>query len=237
MSSRFNPLKRSFYAVARGKKPGIYSTWDECKAAVEGFSNAKYRKFNTREEAEKFVKNPVISSVKSTSDVSQTDVDHMPEDGLVVFTDGSSLANGKSNSRAGYAVVWPKYAHLTKSITVPSSQPQTNNRAEYLAAHTALKQANEIDPELKQKLYVFTDSKLLINSVTLWIKSWKRNGWKTTQGGAVEHQDLLKDIDLMCSKRTVVWHHVRAHTGGSDWKSRWNNEADELAKKAASQSA
>ena len=31
----------------------------------------------------------------------------------------------------------------------------------------------------------------------------------------------------------VVWRHVKAHTGRSNWKSRWNDEADAQAKKAA----
>lgn len=47
-----------YYAVARGRNVGIYSTWDECKANVAGFSNARYKKFSTRAEASEFVKNP-----------------------------------------------------------------------------------------------------------------------------------------------------------------------------------
>ena len=30
--------KNNFYAVKQGKNKGIYKTWDECKAQVEGFS-------------------------------------------------------------------------------------------------------------------------------------------------------------------------------------------------------
>ncbi len=40
-----------FYVVWRGRKPGVYSTWDEAKAQVEGFSGALYRKFKTLEDA------------------------------------------------------------------------------------------------------------------------------------------------------------------------------------------
>eukprot|EP01135_Chromosphaera_perkinsii_P008622 Nk52_evm64s1401 gene=Nk52_evmTU64s1401 len=48
--------KKKFYAVARGKTPGIYSTWDECKAQVTGFSKAMYKGFVTRDEAEAYMR-------------------------------------------------------------------------------------------------------------------------------------------------------------------------------------
>lgn len=44
-----------YYAVARGFKPGVYLTWEECKVQVDGFSRAKYKKFQALSEAEQFV--------------------------------------------------------------------------------------------------------------------------------------------------------------------------------------
>ncbi|KAH8372665.1 hypothetical protein KR009_002384 [Drosophila setifemur] len=52
--------RMSFYAVANGRKSGVYETWAQCAEQVKGFKNAKYKKFNTRQEAEQFV-NPSIS--------------------------------------------------------------------------------------------------------------------------------------------------------------------------------
>ena len=46
---------RSFYAVREGRKPGIYSSWKECKNEVSGFANAIYKKFDTRKQAESFL--------------------------------------------------------------------------------------------------------------------------------------------------------------------------------------
>jgi len=42
-----------YYVVRTGKKPWIYTTWDECKKNVEWFSDAKYKSFKIKEEAEK----------------------------------------------------------------------------------------------------------------------------------------------------------------------------------------
>ncbi|CAL8101502.1 unnamed protein product [Orchesella dallaii] len=44
-----------FYAVARGRSVGVFLTWDECKAQVDGFTSARYKKFPTTEEANAFI--------------------------------------------------------------------------------------------------------------------------------------------------------------------------------------
>ena len=43
-----------FYAVKKGRKPGIYMSWDACKAQVMGFPNARYKGFKTKAEAEQW---------------------------------------------------------------------------------------------------------------------------------------------------------------------------------------
>lgn len=44
--------KNQFYVVWKGKTPGIYTSWEECSAQVNGFSGAKFKGFKTRAEAE-----------------------------------------------------------------------------------------------------------------------------------------------------------------------------------------
>ncbi len=36
-----------FYTVWKGKRPGIYTTWDDCKAAITGYKGAQYKAFAT----------------------------------------------------------------------------------------------------------------------------------------------------------------------------------------------
>ncbi len=51
--------QKKFYVVWQGVKPGIYTSWEECKKQVSGFENARYKSFPTREEAERaFLDNP-----------------------------------------------------------------------------------------------------------------------------------------------------------------------------------
>lgn len=44
--------KSKYYVVWQGRHPGIYNSWEACKAEVEGFENARYKGFPTRILAE-----------------------------------------------------------------------------------------------------------------------------------------------------------------------------------------
>lgn len=48
--------KQKYYAVKAGRQPGIYFTWDDCKAQVHGFPGALYKSFTSKEEAEVYLK-------------------------------------------------------------------------------------------------------------------------------------------------------------------------------------
>lgn len=48
-------MAKKYYAVRQGKVPGVYGTWEECKAQVHGYSGAVYKSFPTAEEAMMYV--------------------------------------------------------------------------------------------------------------------------------------------------------------------------------------
>ena len=108
---------------------------------------------------------------------------------------------------------------------------QTNNRGEYLALIEGYEVASKINENAT--VIVYTDSKLLVNTVTEWIPTWKRNDWRK-KGGNIENLDLVKKIDDIINngKSPLQIFHVSAHTGGTDFFSTWNAEADRLAVEA-----
>jgi ribonuclease HI len=148
---------------------------------------------------------------------------------LVAFTDGACSANGKANAKGGYSSVWPFHEEHNGGWPLVCDKP-TNNKAEFMGLIKSFEIADKIDPGRQKKLEVYTDSMFLINCVTKWLRGWKRNGFKKADGKPVLNQDLLLMIDELMKTRTVVLHHVRAHTGGTDWKSINNAKADELAR-------
>ena len=48
-------MAKKFYAVKTGRTPGVYGTWADCKAQVDGYSGAVYKSFPTAAEALAFV--------------------------------------------------------------------------------------------------------------------------------------------------------------------------------------
>lgn len=44
-------MKRKYYVVFAGYQPGIYDSWEECEAQVKGFHGAKYKSYNSCEDA------------------------------------------------------------------------------------------------------------------------------------------------------------------------------------------
>jgi len=45
--------KNKFYVVWEGRICGIFDNWNDCNAQVTGFENAKYKSFETKQDAEK----------------------------------------------------------------------------------------------------------------------------------------------------------------------------------------
>jgi ribonuclease HI len=43
---------KKYYAVLKGRKTGIFTSWTDCKEQINGFSGALYKSFKTRGEAE-----------------------------------------------------------------------------------------------------------------------------------------------------------------------------------------
>ena len=47
--------KKQYYVVIKGRTPGIYQNWEDCKAQVNGFKGAKYKGFKSIQEAQQYI--------------------------------------------------------------------------------------------------------------------------------------------------------------------------------------
>lgn len=43
------------YAVRKGRKTGLFYSWDECKLSTTGFSGAEFKSFKSTEEANAYL--------------------------------------------------------------------------------------------------------------------------------------------------------------------------------------
>jgi ribonuclease HI len=155
---------------------------------------------------------------------------------IQIFCDGACTANGKANASAGYGVSVQKDGKEIQysCVSLPSLEPQTNQRAELRALYKALKLTGEYSQE---GVDIYTDSKYALDCLQKWCPGWVRNGWKKADKSPVLHQDILQPMyQLWKSSTNVRMHHVAAHTGRTDELSLGNARADELAQVAAAHS-
>ena len=132
----------TYYAVANGRNIGIFSNWNDCKNSVNGYKNALYKKFDTKTEADDYIKinstttNTKLNSNNITSffnkiDTTQTtnNEDFIPE--YYVYTDGACSNNGKSNALAGIGIFFD--INDNRNLSKKIEGKQTNNTAELSA--------------------------------------------------------------------------------------------------------
>jgi ribonuclease HI len=98
----------------------------------------------------------------------------------------------------------------------------TNNRMELMAAISALEALTR--PCLVD---LYTDSQYLRNGIMSWIKTWKRNGWRTAEKMPVKNVDLWQRLDAALARHRVQFHWVRGHAGHA-----MNERADQLVREA-----
>ena len=77
-----------YYAVHKGKKPGIYKTWSDTKENVIGFPGAKFMKFDNEEDAALFLASGIKPSKKKAqqkeiSEYFQTDLKGLERYGII----------------------------------------------------------------------------------------------------------------------------------------------------------
>ncbi|KAJ1735875.1 hypothetical protein LPJ61_000319 [Coemansia biformis] len=145
---------------------------------------------------------------------------------FVIYTDGSSLWNGKEHARAGVGVFFGPGDRRNVSEPLPGLR-QSSVRAELAAIVLALAMANS-DASLGQfdRIRICTDSLHGISCLTKWHDVWESNGWRHASGSVVEDRDLI-EAGIRCirsSGRIIEFTHVRAHIGIEG-----NVQADRLA--------
>ena len=87
---------KKYYAVASGRKPGIYDNWPAAQAQVTGYPGAKFKGFLTREEADAWLKKPTTcqSSVNPPRKTGPSNSDTTPKAvEVTIYTDGSARYN------------------------------------------------------------------------------------------------------------------------------------------------
>ena len=81
--------KKKIYAVRKGKTTGIFYSWDECSASVNGYPGAEYKSFTTKEEANSYLGNSFAVQIEEEKKDQKNTALHGTESTLTAYVDGS----------------------------------------------------------------------------------------------------------------------------------------------------
>ena len=215
--------KKKFYAVASGRKPGIYTSWPEAEAQVKGFGGAKFKGFASRAEAETWMKNPPDWQKKKKTAKKKTVSTELPAvsgDCIEIYTDGGAINNP---GPGGYGVVI--LADGTRRELSGGYRHTTNNRMELMACIKGI----EALPSDRRKVVLFSDSRYVVNGITKgWAKSWRRRGWLKSDGKPAVNSDLWERLLDLTEGLDISFRWVKGHAGHP-----LNERCDQLAVESA----
>ena len=145
---------------------------------------------------------------------------------FLVFSDGSALRNPGGPGGTGFVVLDRERPAVRFGGTrwdEDGGNPITNNRMELRAVLEALSPL-----PVGAAVEVLSDSRYVVDSLSRWIHGWRRNGWRTSSGGAVLNRDLIEAVDARGRELSVRFTWVRGHHGHAV-----NEVVDALAQAAA----
>ncbi|NP_001272728.1 ribonuclease H1 [Maylandia zebra] len=122
-----------FYAVRKGHKTGVYTSWDECKSQVDKFPSASFKKFASERDAWAFVRGIEPSAVPDVKKVTQSvesDVTLLPKRGpepLEYIPLGKKRCH--SEEEAGHQ---PKRVKPSESSTSQNSSSESSDGFTYM---------------------------------------------------------------------------------------------------------
>lgn len=137
---------------------------------------------------------------------------------IEIFCDGSSLGNP---GPGGYGVIL-RYGSYEKELS-RGYKITTNNRMELLGALVALSALKE-----PCKVTLYSDSNYVIQGMTAWRFSWRKNDWDNARKKNLKNLDLWQQLDKEAQKHDITWQWVKGHNGHPE-----NERCDILAKNAA----
>lgn len=204
-------MASKYYAVKKGKVPGIYLNWNDCKAMVDGYPGAVYKSFKTIEEAEKFITGEKIisgmkASGKNTSESGETCSTY-------AFVDGSFNKVTHTYGYGGFLVTDNEKYVLQGADDDAEMATMRNVAGEIKGAEAAIKKAIELGIK---ELVIYYDY--------MGIEMWATGVWKRNKAGTIAYHEYIMSVK---NKIKLTFVKVKGHSGVEG-----NEEADKLAKQA-----
>lgn len=180
-------MASKYYAVKKGKKPGVYRTWDECKAQTDGFSGAIFKSFKTQEEAEAFIGNKKEDTIE----------DKKPQ--VYAFVDGSFNVKTGVYGYGGFLFDGQDKHILSGSGDDAEMATMRNVAGEILGSMAAVEKAIELGIK---ELSIYYDY--------MGIEMWATGAWKRNKEGTIAYHEYMNSVR---DKIQINFVKVKGHSG------------------------
>ncbi len=215
---------KKYYAVVRGRHPGIYSAWfgaAGAEAQIRNYPGARYKGFAFLEEAREWMESPEHTRAPSRRKTPPPPPESSGEtpEGIVMYTDGACRGNP---GPGGYGAVILEGDQRTEMAE--GYRLTTNNRMELLACIAALESL-----KAPASVALHSDSSYVVNGISKgWARKWRANNWMRTPREKARNADLWARLLDLCDRHRVRFVWVRGHAGNPE-----NERCDALATGAA----
>ena len=142
--------KKKIYAVRKGHKTGLFTTWAECQKAVSGYSGDEFRGFTEKEEALAFLNMETTGNVSGDKAKEAAGIVEVPENMVIAYVDGS-FEKSIGRYAFGCVILTPDGQEIRKLY--PQINRFTVDGAEVLMKHIGGYPGN-YDPSIRGSLFV-----------------------------------------------------------------------------------
>ena len=192
---------KKIYAVRKGKKTGLFETWEECRQSVTGFPGAEYKGFSSKEEAMEYL------------DAGEKNKQAESANRLQVYVDGS-YSEELQKYAFGCVFLMPSGIICTQygNGNNPQSLKHRNVTGEMLGAMYAVKTAMYNGYEGVELYYDYEG-----------IEKWVTGAWKAKTEYTIKYSEAMREWGKSIRISFVK---VPAHSNVE-----YNEMADKTAKK------
>lgn len=209
-------MAKKYYAVKHGKDgvSGVYLTWEDCKAQVDGVSGVRYKGFSTLAEAEAFLREETTLKAERKAAAEKVETALPYREGVAIaYVDGSYLKTTKEFSCGAVLFYENNREDFSRKYDRPDLAEMHNVAGEIMGAVTVIRRCLELE---LSALEIFHDYE--------GVAKWATGEWKATKPGTQAYAAFCRKAG---ERITLSFTKVKGHSGDH-----WNEEADRLAKAA-----